>query len=301
MSPKTLITSNDPKGLKFVSLCREAYDKAKLDDDRAQRLNENGGAFQAGLRELIARFSVSNQFASEEVASRYAYPDEYRGPKPIGEQVDILAKVFQLSLGLTSEYIGKVLPTLTLPEGADGWFAIPSLDAVAKRFFLEVTDPALRYCRAVNLVMEKLGASRKFVNYHKGELTTDRLREHARTLQALERLAETQKGDILIVPAQFGKLHRGRSVRRAREVMGANEFGLGAFAVGCMALTHPERFVRWEQLHTDCAGDEYAPDADGGFVLAPFFFFGDGKLEFVTGWYDGMDDYFGSVSAFLPQ
>ena len=158
MSTKTLITSNDPKGLKFVSLCRDAYDKAKLDDGRAQRLNENGGEFQAGLRELIARFSVSNQFASEEVASSYAYPDEYRGPKPIGEQVDILAKVFGLSPGFTSDFIEKQLPKLALPEGVDGWFAIPSLDAVAKRFFPEVTDPAERYCRAVNLLLEKLGA-----------------------------------------------------------------------------------------------------------------------------------------------
>ena len=301
MSKQTLITSSDPKGLKFTSLCRDAYDKAKLDDGRAQRLNENGGEFQAGLRELIARFSVSNQFASEEVASSYAYPDEYRGPKPIGEQVDILAKVFSLSLGFTSDFIEKVLPTLTLPEGADGWFAIPSLDAVAQRFFPEVTDPAERYCRAVNLVMEKLGASRKFVNYRKGELTTDRLRQHARTLHALDVIAETQQGDILIVPAQFGKLHRGQSVRRAREVMGANEFGLGAFAVGCMALTHPERFVRWEQLHVDCAGDEFAPGAGGGFVDAPLFGFDVGKLGFRTYWFSGARGGCGSVSAFLPQ
>jgi hypothetical protein len=32
-----------------------------------------------------------------------------------------------------------------------------------------------------------------------------------------------------------------------------------------MALVHPERYVRWEELDTDCAGDEFAPDADGAF------------------------------------
>ena len=139
------------------------------------------------------------------------------------------------------------------------------------------------------------------MNYRKSKLTTDRLREHARTLHALDVIAEAQQGDILIVPAQFGKLHRGRSVRRAREVMGANEFGLGAFAVGCMALTHPERFVRWEQLHVDCAGDEYAPDADGKFVFAPVFDVHDGELKFDAGWVSRPYDDYGSVSAFFPQ
>jgi len=54
-------------------------------------------------------------------------------------------------------------------------------------------------------------------------------------------MAEIKHHDILVVPAQFGLRHRGRSVRRVREVMNANEFGLGVFAIGIMLLTHPER------------------------------------------------------------
>jgi hypothetical protein len=49
MSKKTtLITSDDPKGQQFIALCRVAYNKAKLDDTRAQRLNEHGGDRQFG-------------------------------------------------------------------------------------------------------------------------------------------------------------------------------------------------------------------------------------------------------------
>jgi hypothetical protein len=94
--------------------------------------------------------------------------------------------------------------------------------------------------------------------------------------------------------------HRGKSVRRARETFSGNEFGLGAFAMGCMVLFHPEHYVKWEQLHTDCAGDEFDPDADGAFSMAPLFNFGD-ELAFDACDVSGARPYFGSVSGFLPQ
>lgn len=279
-------------------------DYANFSKEGAQQVHASP-EFAARIREAVilalTELSSTDKFKDEEVRSNYTYPPEYTGVKPIGEQVDILAKIFGLSLGYTSEWIEKVLPTLTLPEGADGWFAIPSLDAIRKRFFPEVKDDAEAYCRAVQLVHEKLGASRKFYNYREGQITKDRLRVHTRTAHALDLIAEHQKGDILIVPAQFGLRHRGRSVRRAREVFTSKEFGLGAFAVGCMALTHPERFVRWEQLHTDAPGDEFAPDAVGGFSSAPLFLWYGGKLWFAADWFGAQCALYGSVSAFLPQ
>lgn len=283
----------------------KVLEEVGLDNPGAQRVIEHGNEFSAGIREaaiqLIKNLSVTDQFASEEVESSYTYPKEYRGPKPIGAQVDILAKEFGLSLGYVSEFIEKTLPTMKLPQGAEGWFAIPSVDAVAKRFFPEVTDPAEKYCRAIDLVLEKLGKSRNFYNYREGETGNRYLKQSARTLHALDLIAEGQNGDILIVPVQYGMRHRGRSVRRARECFTANEFGLGAFALGCMALVHPERYVRWEQLHTDCAGDEYAPLAVGDFSKSPLFIFSDGVLEFGTGGVSDAFDDFGSVSAFVPQ
>ena len=272
--------------------------------DGAQALHTNGNNIALGLRDkLFAMYdeiTVTNKFASEEVSSSYVYPKEYRGVKPIGTQVDIIAKAFGLSLGYTSDFIEKVLPTLALPEGAEGWFAIPSASAIAKRHFPEVTDQSDRYCRAVELMLSIIGKSRSFYNYREGEITPHQLRQHARTLQAFEQIVEQQKGDILIVPAQFGMGHRGRSVRRARECFTANEFGLGALAVGSMALTHPERYVRFEQLHTDCAGDEFAPDAGGDFSRSPVFDRGD-ELKFGTDYVSRADDRYGSASGFVPQ
>lgn len=300
MTTTQLITSNDPKGQDAVAKFVACYNKMGFNPETAQRLNESGEFWQ-GLKTLMGQHSVSNQFASEEVRSSYIYPKEYRGLKPIGEQVDLVARAFGLSLGYTSEWIEKIMPTISLPDGAEGWCAIPSVDAVAKRHFPEVTDPVDKYCRALEIILEILGKSRRFYNHREGEMTPRQLRQHARTLQAFEQIAEKQLGDILIIPVQYGMRHRGRSVRRTRECFSTNEFGLGAFAVGSMALTHPERYVRWEQLHTDCAGDEFAPRADGDFSRSPLFGFLDGRLRFDAYVMSDANKRYSSVSGFLPQ
>jgi len=295
---QTLITSRDPKGLHAVGLFEAVYNKSKLDDARAQRLNERGGELQDGIAKLIAELTTSNQYANEEVRSSYTYPKEYKGPKPIVDQIKAIAKIFGLDPSHAVEFV-KNLPAL--PEGAEGWFAIPSVDALAKKHFPEVTDPAQKYCQAVQLVHAKIAASRSFYNYREGQITPAQLRVHARTAHALDLIAETQKGDILIVAAQLCMRHRGKSVRRAREVFVANEFGLGSLAVGSIVLTHPERLVRWEELDMDCSGDEFAPGADGDFSNAPLFYFNDGKVQFNAHWCDRAYELYGSASAFLSQ
>lgn len=306
MPKRTLITSRDPKGLHAVGLFEAVYNKSKLDDARAQRLNERGGELQDGIAKLIAELTMSNQYANEEVRSSYTYPKEYKGPKPIADQIKAIAKIFDLDPASALEY-AKNLPQL--PDGAEGWFAIPSVDALAAKHFPGVTDPAQKYCQAVQLVHAKIAASRSFYNYREGQITPAQLRVHARTAHALDLIAETQKGDpstgsgqaILIVAAQLGMRHRGKSVRRAREVFVANEFGLGSLAVGSIVLTHPERLVRWEELDMDCSGDEFSPVAVGGFSESPCFGFDGGKVRFVTGFVDYPDGSFGSVSGFLSQ
>ncbi|MDD4762163.1 MAG: hypothetical protein PHZ25_04040, partial [Candidatus Pacebacteria bacterium] len=196
-----------------------------------------------------------------------------------------------------------------LPDGAEGWFAIPSVDALAAKHFPEVTDPAEKYCQAVELVHAKIADSRSFHNYREGQITPAHLRISARTAHALASVAETQEASdlptgqagILIVAAQLGLRHRGRSVRRAREVFLGNEFGLGSLAVGSIVLTHPERLVRWEELDMDCSGDEFSHEADGDFSRSPYFYFHVSKVKFFTFFVDRPFDFFGSVSGFLPQ
>jgi hypothetical protein len=241
---------------------------------------------------------VSDQYADEEIHTNYEYPDEYKGPKPIADQIKALAKIFDLDPSQALEFV-KNLPAL--PDGAEGWFAIPSVDALVGKHLPGVTDPVWRYCRAVELVLSKIAASRSFYSYREGQITPSQLRVHARTAHALDLIAETQKGDILIVAAQLGMRHRGKSVRRAREVFAPGEFGLGSLAVGSIVLTHPERLVRWEELDMDCAGDEFAPEADGDFSGSPYFDFYGGGVGFAADVVDRPRDRFGSVSGFLSQ
>lgn len=279
-----------------------ALNKVKVDREGWQRVLEHGDELRTAIAEIVVdkttELSVDNQFVNEEVHSSYTYPKEYKGPKPIEEQIKALAKIFDLDPSHALEF-AKNLPAF--PEGAEGWFAIPSVDALAKKHFPEVTDPAQKYCQAVQLVHAKVAASRSFYNYREGQITPAQLRVHARTAHALGLIAAAQKGDILIVAGQLGMRHRGKSVRRAREVFVANEFGLGSLAVGSIVLTHPERLVRWEELDMDCAGDEFAPGADGDFSSAPFFYLHGDEVEFDTSRVGYAYEDYGSASGFLPQ
>jgi hypothetical protein len=54
----TLITSRDPKCLQFMSIVEAAYNKAKLDGDAAQLLNERGDELKAGVSELITKLAM---------------------------------------------------------------------------------------------------------------------------------------------------------------------------------------------------------------------------------------------------
>ncbi len=311
MTMETLITAaTDGQKKQVKRLVEDAVDSAFAegllnDKDRIQRLIENGDEFQADITASIKKHSLPNRFAEEEVRSNYTYPKEYKGPKPINDQIKAIAKIFDLDPSQALEF-AKNLPVL--PDGAEGWFAIPSVDALAKKHFPEVTDPAQKYCQAVQLVHAKIVASRSFYNYREGQITPAQLRVHARTAHALDLIAKTQKGDlptgqagILIVAAQLGMRHRGKSVRRAREVFTGIEFGLGPFETGCMLLTHPERLANYDDLWIDCAGNEFSPGAGGVFSESPYFYFYGGVVEFDTHFVGNPHDHFGSASGFLPD
>ena len=287
MSTTTLTTSRDPKGLKFVANVEAAYNKANLDDERAQRLNESPEFIEA-LRELIQQWSATNQFADEEVASTYGYLSGYTTPKPIADQVKQLREFFP-DLGTVDESV----TTCDLPINAEGYFAIPRWERIAPT-----------YGEAVQKVLDLIKQTRdgEFHHYREGNLGPQHFRQHARTVEKFQQLGEQQQGhDVLVAPCQFGIRHRGRSVRRARVVMTDNEFVLDAFSVGIMLLTHPERLQHYDDLWLDGSGDEYSPDADGVFDYAPFFYFHGGKVKFGTNYVGYAHDYYGSVSAVLLQ
>lgn len=273
-----------------------------LDKDGAQRVHEHGDEFAAVIREAakasLLDLSVSDKFKNEEVGSNYRYLSGYQ-PKNITEQCDKLRVLFPGIGYASNDFLARVEKNeVELPKHAEGWFAIPNWKK----------NPAIfgsTYAEALLKVLTVIKETRrgKFYNYREGQITEHRLRQSARTEKFFADLTEAQGNpDILIVPAQFGLRHRGRSVRRAREVFAANEFGLGAFAAGIMILTHPERLMHFDDLWIDCAGDEFDdPGSDVRFGRAPYFRFSGGKVEFDAYWVSDASEHCGSASGFGSQ
>ncbi|MFA4954996.1 MAG: hypothetical protein WC641_06830 [Patescibacteria group bacterium] len=288
MTTNSITPGQKKQYLRFVEDAAERMlDEAGIDKDGIQRLIENGGSFQTDIAASIKRLSVSNQYAAEEVVSTRGYPSGYRAPKPFAAQVGILREVFP-DLGSFDEALASSQSCIGLAEGN---FAIPPWEKIAPT-----------YGEAVEKVQAAIASRRKFYNYRQGQLGPQQLREHPRSIAAWQTLRERQTGqDILVVPAQFGLRHRGRSVRRAREVFVASEFGLGSYATGIMHLTHPKRLVAYEDLCIDCAGDEFAPEAGGGFYGAPYWRFSGDRLGFGSDDFDLPYELFGSASGFFPE
>lgn len=303
----TTLTQATPGQLKQVTrVGTDAVEKTiaefGLDKDGAQRVHAHGDELAEAIRTAVIAslkdLSVSNKFKDEEVSSTYGYLSGY-APKGLTEQCNRLRELFSgigfANLDLLTQIEKGDVP---LPTGAEGRFAIPNW-MKNPNIFGSIYSGAL--LKALDTIKQTRNG--KFYNYRDGQLDEKRLRQSAQSQKFWTELADAQGNpDILIVPAQFGIRHRGRSVRRAREVFVGNEFGLGAFAVCIMILTHPERLMNYDDLWIDCSGDEFDdPDSDVRFVRAPCFFFNDGGVRFGTGFVGFAYGLYGSASGFGPQ
>lgn len=245
----------------------------------------------------IAFAQTANKFEIEKVKSKCEYPKSYTGPKEISLQVLDIAKMFGLDRAQALKY-SKQLPEL--PVGAEGWFAIPKLSAVAKANFPEVTDVDEQYRRALALVFEKIGNSRPYKNYLEEEIPFSNIKQTSRTVEYFKKLEEQQPGDIIIIAAQQGKLHRGESPRFSVESFAQNEFGLNTFALACMALTHPERHSKANKLYVNCIGDEYIAFLKDEYFACPVILFYDNEVELDFNSADDPLARCGAGTGFIP-
>jgi len=261
----------------------------ELTQKEAQRVLGRGNELRANWPELI-RTLARGRYASEVVPYNFTYPPEFTGLKSIRDQVEVLMQHFP-----------HLDPTWALEQGQQWYDGLkPNLPDWIEGPLVYIRSGS-SYHSALRIILDKLAASRLLTNYREGQLDSKRLRQTELTKIMEQKLHAIQPGSFLIVPSQLGIRYRGSSVRRDRELFIPGEFGHSSLAVSCMVLTHPTRFVRWEQLHAICAGDEFSPGADGVFGMAPYFRFFAGWLEFNTLVVRVPDNSYGSVSAFLPQ
>lgn len=254
-----------------------------------QRALSRGDELADAIAEAaVAKFrelSASDRYKGGEVASTFGYLSGYLEPKGVGEQLRTLATHFP-------ELAGRYVSPMRRPEDPEGIFIIPHWSLVAAT-----------YPGAVAAVLKALSLAYrgKFQNYREGEVDATHLRERTRKVVALQQLRQAQENVVLQMPAQFGIAHRGRSVRQARAMFASGEFGLGAWEVGCMLLTHPERLAHADDLWINCAGDEWQWTGEYDWSNAPFFYFHDGKLKFAVEQNDRATPSYGPATGFVPQ
>jgi hypothetical protein len=219
--------------------------------------------------------------------TRYSYPIGY-APKEISDQAAILERAFPRLM-----IKDKRLFLDSLPPGAEARFIFPYWKRVASIYGGAVQ-------RALELLKEQRQG--RFYNWRVGAL--EKFRQNRLTDNMLlafwNRQGEGVNSDFLVVPAQFALRYRNRSIEEAREAFVDGEFGLGAFEVGCMLLTHPERLVSYADLWIDCPGDEFSFYGSPDFSSSSNFSIGARNLlEFNTGLAGSPSNHYGSVSGFL--
>jgi hypothetical protein len=259
----------------------------KLDEHSARMVLDLQEKLQteitSSVEKIIQRFTISEKYKEEEALSRREYPATYR-VRPIEAQSTALRNLFP---GLHNPM--EKLARRTLPDGAEDWFAIPRWQSVAHT-----------YGEAVQKVIDLLAETRRFSNRITDRLGAKFLRQSERSALAERIIAGQQHNhDVLVIAAQLGLLYRGCSARRARVLMATNEFALGAFAVGCLLLTHPERLSHLDTLMLDCGGDEYSLRGDGSFDRVPLFDFDLGGIEFSVFYEDRARNLWGTPTGFV--
>lgn len=234
--------------------------------------------------------------------TRY-YNKNYKGPRPLVEQVAILAKIFGLSPDLANKFIKEELPKFVIPVCHEGWFAIPSIDGLAARFFPEVEDPYTKYCMAAQVVLREIGKSRNLYNRLSPELLTPRMFDPQYfTEQCLDMLSRQQKGDILIVSGQLGKLYEGSPAERwGKGPMVFPEFGAHTVAAGSILLTHPERLAYRRDHRMTAAGDEFRVGGAYASFHVPIFQAKKNRVELIDAFRDDLFFDYGSVSIAVPS
>lgn len=238
-----------------------------------------------------------NPYADEKVDPRFFYPNGYQ-PRSVGQQVKTI--LGHLS-GLDVSHVEALAASWDKYEQADGLYVVPKPSVLAR--YLSITD----HWDNFGLLTEQgplaaLVKRRKFTNWRANELGPDRYRLADSAKLALKALEAEQPGDVLVFPAQTGKLFAGFSVRNARWVIehaaNPSQWPLPGYVAGWMVFANQRRLTRYEHLVIDCPGDELRFGPVGEFGFALYFNFDNDGLYCFGGWIDRPSGRYGSASGF---
>lgn len=216
-----------------------------------------------------------------------SYPSEYQGPLAIEAQIEIIAETFCLNPRPALAIVNR---PMHVPARAEGLFAIPRFDKVAQDY-----EGAVRCAQSkIEHVPGLRIGSRDFVVQHLERGSRNALAY----LTFVDRYCDS---DILLVPAQFGRLHAGKPVEFVRRAADSSriEFGLGTFEVLCMLRTHPHRLSSNRALAIDVPGDLYFPFNRRPAHHAPVVDRSGNRIVIASALISAVDPNCGSVTGFL--
>lgn len=175
-----------------------------------------------------------------------------------------------------------------LPFGAERLYLVPQWDKVAE-------DRVI----ASRKVIEKLSEDSGCQHWGQDALKRLRVQDHTR-LSLREIIKRQNNNEVLIVPAQMGHFHAGRSIDTVRTEFFPMEFGLGLFEVGCMLLCNPARLIFEHHLYVDCPGDTCNPGYGPDSASSPYFSASaDGHLDLSTQMVDTANAKHGCATGFI--
>ncbi len=163
-------------------------------------------------------------------------------PQPIYEQVKGLAREFDLAEELTLQFLDGPFLDAILPDEAKGWFALPTIDAIAQRFFPDSKDQIERYRRSTELALDKISKRSWEFEGLDCKSTPEKFFLPEKTRLALEAIRTHQKGEIIVLPVKFDV---------EVDLASDDKFPLGSFFTACLGLTH---FERYSQTKPESAG-----------------------------------------------
>lgn len=276
------------------------------DKDSAQRLIERAGELKAVRKffaHLAKKLSNSDFYADQVVESTYGYLSGYRKARPIDEQIAVLRQYdWGRKIDWALSEVQQQLLTKPAPQGSEGYFAVV-FDQTMVTHFEE--DPSVDQSGPVTLALNALSKQRegRLQNYRRGGIGPQHYRRNKRSAEKMKQLWESQgcPTGIILIPAQLGIEHRGKSVLRARVVIRGSEFPLDSFEIIQMLLTHENRLKHRNELLLDLPGAEYSPGADGVFDCTLCLEFCGDEVWFGSRNADDADSCCGSVSGLLPQ
>lgn len=284
---------------------RDFIARIGLDYHSAQTLLDSENALYE-LRGIVAenvkRIANGTFLTEQSIPSAYGYHSGYSGGKTVAYQISILKQHDwgrQVNWELNPEQ--EHILNLPLPNGSEGYF----VDVFDPGMVSDHEVASFDHSRHIFFALQALSKQMpgKVTNHRNSKFDPSFYRRHRKSAEKMWKLWDSQgcPTELILIPAQFGIRHRGKSVMQSRVMTRDPEFSLDAHEGLAMLLTHGNRLADHDDLWIDFPGSEYSKDGEGEFNHSLYMRVQDGGIRFDAGDARYARARYGSITGFLLQ